>query len=102
MISKYHNIKTHGFHSKKEYNRYQDLCLLQRAGEITGLEVQVRYTFKALRLPSGRHPSYIADFVYVTREGEKVTEDVKGMQTPLYKLKYSLMKHFFGITIVES
>lgn len=102
MKSKYSNVRTNGFASKKEAKRYQDLCLLQRAGEITDLKTQVRYTFKQLRYPSGRHPVYIADFEYVTREGERVTEDTKGMRTDVYRLKFALMKFFNNITILET
>lgn len=101
-MSKYHNIRTNGFDSKKESNRYNDLCLLVRAGEITDLQTQVRYTFDQLRLPSGRHPSYIADFTYKDKEGEFICEDTKGMRTGIYKLKYSLMLHFFGIEVLET
>jgi len=101
-MSKYHNIKTNGFHSKKESSRYDDLVFLQRAGEINNLHTQVRYTFEKLRLPSGRHPSYIADFTYTTKDGKFIVEDVKGMRTGIYKLKYALMMYFHGIEVVET
>lgn len=101
-MSKYKNIKTRGFASKKEAARNTDLRLLERAGEITDLRQQVRYTFDQLRYPSGRKPSYIADFTYTTREGEFVCEDTKGYSTPLYKLKFALMQYFHNITVLET
>lgn len=56
------------FDSKKEAERYDALMLLQKAGEIRGLKLQVRYclqetytTFEGDRVKS---IDYIADFVY--------------------------------------
>jgi len=102
MKSKYSNVRTHGFHSKKESNRFDDLVLLQRAGEIYDLKTQVRYTFDQLSYPSGRHPSYIADFVYRDKNGKQIIEDTKGYRTGIYKLKYALMQHFFNLTVLET
>lgn len=59
------------FDSKKEAERYDALMLLQKAGEIRGLKLQVRYclqeaytTFEGDRVKS---IDYIADFVYERR-----------------------------------
>ena len=59
------------FDSKKEAERYDALMLLQKAGEIRGLKLQVRYclqeaytTFEGERVKS---IDYIADFVYERR-----------------------------------
>ena len=41
--NKYHNHKFHGFDSIKEAKRYSELCLLQKAGKISGLDRQVRF-----------------------------------------------------------
>lgn len=82
------------FDSKKEAERYDALMLLQKAGEIRGLKLQVRYclqeaytTFDGDKVKS---IDYIADFVYERRTapdsyGQRywlpVVEDVKGMRT---------------------
>lgn len=37
--------------------------------------------------------SYIADFVYINKNGYITIEDVKGYRTPTYKLKRQLLLH---------
>lgn len=88
------------FDSKKEARRYQQLKLMQAAGDITGLDVQ-------RRLPvviDGVHICvYVADFVY-ERGGVKVYEDVKSditRRNPVYRLKRKLVRVVLGIDIVE-
>ena len=97
--SKYNNIKTTvlgvRFDSKKEGKRYGELLLLQRAGEISDLQMQVRIrlqdSFKDLEGHTHREIIYIADFIYVDHKGDVIIEDVKGMATPVYKLKKKLL-----------
>lgn len=105
--SKYRNKKVTTeegtFDSIKEYRRWCELKLLEKAGEISGLQKQVRFQFKLpsggfLTYPSGRKIAYIADFVY-TENGAAVVEDCKGMKTGVYKLKEALMLHLNGIAI---
>lgn len=87
------------FASKKEANRYQDLVLMQRAGEIRDLVCQWRYSLDV----SGVHVCfYVADFVYMNAAGTNIVEDCKGMRTPLYKLKAKLMFAVYGIKILET
>lgn len=75
------------FASKAEAARYVQLKLLLKAGEITDLELQPKYPLLVCGIKIG---SYVGDFEYT--EGEvRVTEDVKGMKTPLYRWK---KKHF--------
>lgn len=45
--------------------------------------------------------SYVADFVYTTRDGKLVVEDAKGFRTEAYKLKKKLMLWRYGIDIKE-
>lgn len=55
------------FDSKREAKRYQQLKLLERAGEISDLELQVEFELQPSFEIDGekRHPiKYIADFVY--------------------------------------
>lgn len=87
------------FASKKEASRYTDLWLMQRAGDIRDLELQPKYEIK---VNGFKVCTYIADFRYKNRKGELITEDVKGLRTPVYRLKAKLMKAVFGITILET
>ena len=106
MGSKYHAKKVKDgdlvFDSRKEYRRWQELLLLEKAGVIKGLRRQVKYELLP-RVP-GKWPrpvTYIADFVY--REGKKeVVEDVKGYKTDVYKLTKRLMWVVYGIEIRET
>ena len=111
------NIDGETFDSRKEGRRYSELLLLERAGEIRGLERQVKFVLiPAQREPDRTGPkggiikgkviereiSYIADFVYYdTRTGEKIVEDAKGMRTKEYILKRKMMLFFHGVRIRE-
>ena len=98
--SKFHNVRTNGFDSRREANRAFELQLLERAGQITDLKFQV--PFEVIPAGCGERASfYIADFTY-RKNGALVVEDSKGMKTPVYKLKRRLMQHVHGITILES
>lgn len=109
------------FDSKKEYRRWRELGLLERAGEITNIRRQVEYLLipeqraqstetyirgpkKGLCKPGElleRKVVYIADFVY-EKAGETVVEDCKGMRTKEYIIKRKLMLYKHGIRIVET
>lgn len=108
MASKYGNRKTivDGilFDSKKEAIRYQELRLLERAGEITDLRCQVKFQLIP-KQPGERACWYIADFVYLpvgSDEGE-VVEDVKSpaSKTPAYIIKRKLLLYVMGLKIKE-
>jgi hypothetical protein len=104
MTSKYHNVKTVvdgiSFSSKKEAARYQKLKLLEKAGEISGLQLQKRFS---LEVSGTRVCTYVADFFYHENNGFKIIiEDCKGFKTPVYRLKKKLMKACYGIDILES
>lgn len=89
--SKYNNRKTKGFDSAKEWRRNQELEIMQRAGEISELNRQVpfvlmpSYTITDETTKQGfrtiREIRYIADFTYRLKNGKRIIEDVKGMQT---------------------
>ena len=95
------------FQSAREARRYEELRLLERAGEIRDLQRQVRHELAPSVLLRGarrRSPGvdYVADFTYVDmRTGRKVIEDVKGHRTEVYKLKRHLMKALLGLDIDE-
>lgn len=92
------------FDSQKEYARYRELALLQRAGQISDLKRQVRYELIPTQRIGGKvvekSCAYIADFVY-TENGETVVEDTKGFRTKDYIIKRKLMLHVHGIRIKE-
>ena len=95
---KYGNIKTIvdgiKFDSKKEAKRYGDLKLMEKAGEISVLRLQVKFNLSVC--------SYVADFVYYDKTNHLIVEDCKGMKTPVYRLKKKMMKHELGIDILET
>ena len=80
------------FDSQAELRRYEQLTLLQSAGEIDGLQVHPRYTIiDALMVGTKREPPivYEADFGY-WQAGQLIVEDVKGAWTPVFKIKRRL------------
>lgn len=113
------------FASKREYKRYGELAMMAKAGQITDLQVQVKYVL----IPAQREPdyvdyskskhgrkvrgklleeelSYIADFVY-QKDGKTVVEDSKGYRNPasatyrIFVIKRKLMRYLKGIEIQE-
>ncbi len=109
--SKYHNRKTKGFDSAKEWRRNQELEALQRAGEISELNRQVpfvlmpSYTIADETTRQGfrtvREIRYIADFTYRLKDGTRIIEDVKGMQTDVFKLKRKLLERKIALGVIE-
>lgn len=102
MPRKYRNTPTHlngqRFDSKGEARRWQDLQLLERAGQITSLRRQVSHR---LEVNGTLIAFYRSDFEYVER-GKHVVEDFKGVRTPEYRIKRALMKACHGIEIFET
>jgi hypothetical protein len=109
------------FDSKREAARYKELKLLQEAGEIKGLQMQVpfelipakyehfeRFSEKTgKKLKDGvrcveKSVTYIADFVYTDcKTGNQVVADAKGYKSKEYILKRKMMLHFLGVRIHE-
>lgn len=87
------------FDSKKEANRYRQLRIMERAGIIKELQLQVPFVLIP-KNANGREVKYIADFVYF-QDGKKIVEDVKGFKTDVYRLKRRMMKEIHGIDINE-
>lgn len=94
------------FDSKKEANRYKELRLLEKAGAIHDLRMQVKFTLipaqrdEATGKVIERECSYKADFVY-EEDGKTVVEDVKGFRTKEYIIKRKLLLYQYGIRIRE-
>jgi len=89
------------FHSKREAARYQELKLLEKAGEIRDLVLQRHWDLCVDDVKIG---VYISDFEY--KEGKPpdsawVVEDCKGFRTPLYRWKKKHFEAQHGIEITE-
>ena len=106
------------FDSIHEADRFFQLSMLQRAGQISELQTQVPFEL----IPTQREPDtigkrggikkgkciekscvYYADFVYINKYGQKIVEDAKSpaTRTEAYKIKKKLMLYRHGIRIVE-
>lgn len=101
-MNKYHARKTVldnvTFDSAREARRYQELCLLERAGAIHNLELQPRFDLVVNGKKCG---FYRADFRYVGANGLVHIEDAKGVRTAVYRLKKRIVEALHGITIEE-
>src|SRR4051812_28082113 len=108
--SKYRAVRTEVdgivFASKREAKRYSELKMLRDSGHIFLLVRQPRYRL----VVNGKHcGDYVADFEYFPMKaggteydpGRKVIEDVKGVKTPVYRLKKKLVEAIYGIEIRE-
>lgn len=99
--SKYHAVRTRVdgfvFDSKREAERYQVLLVRGRVGHLTNLELQPSYPLIVAGVTVG---TYRADFAYDTG-GCHVVEDVKGMRTPVYRLKKKIVEALYGFKIQE-
>ena len=86
------------FDSAAEARRWGELRLRQRAGEIRGLERQPEFRCE---INGMKICTYKADFAYFA-DNRRVVDDVKGMKTPIYRLKKKLVEALHpGVTIVE-
>tara|TARA_B100000482_G_C12528735_1_gene267504 strand:- start:430 stop:738 length:309 start_codon:yes stop_codon:yes gene_type:complete len=101
-MSKYKNIITTvdniRFHSKKEANRYRELCILNKSKLILDLELQPNFK---ITINNKFICNYKADFAYKNKDGEIVYEDVKGFRTQVYKLKKKLTEALYNVKIIE-
>lgn len=91
------------YDSTKEYCRWLDLQLMEKAGTITDLErqkdlvIQDAFVYEKKRV---QKIVYRADFCYKNADGKTIVEDVKGfdkssgkyMQTEAFRLKWKLLK----------
>lgn len=111
--SKYRSQKVYTdegtFDSKKEYGRFQQLKMLQDAGQIFDLQRQVTFHLLGPEKLLGEKRTkpalrYIADFIYVTG-GRLVVEDTKSEKTRAlqpYRIKKHIMKSRLNLDILET
>jgi hypothetical protein len=87
----------HSHPSRLEAKRCDELHLLQSQGLIARLEREPSFRI----VHNGKLIcTYKADFAYFT--DRRVVEDVKGVLTPIYRLKKKLVEAFYpGVEIVE-
>lgn len=112
------------FDSKKEAKRYKELRVLEKAGIISNLQRQVKFTLipaqykpvEAVLSTSNknnkvqkkkvieRECAYYADFVY-NCDNRMIVEDVKGYRKGqaynLFTIKRKLMLYIYGIHVIE-
>ena len=99
QANKYHARRTWSelcgrmFASKAEAERGEELVIRQKAGGIRELVFQPRY-----KLSDPPPVTYVADFAY--REGHLlVVEDVKGVDTPVSRVKRAWAKDKLGVVV---
>lgn len=112
-MSKYGNrritVDGETFDSQREYRRWCELRLMEKAGLIKELRRQVKFVLIPAQRSGGkvaeRECAYIADFVYLEKMGlnewKTVVEDAKGCRTEVYKIKRKLMRYVHGIEVQE-
>ena len=92
------------FDSKKEANRWIELQLLERAGEISGLQRQVKIDLMGQHGPlltrTGRKMRFTIDFAY-TEKGAVIHEDVKGYATRDYEVRVAVARAM-GLEVKET
>ncbi|WP_395451167.1 DUF1064 domain-containing protein [Aminobacter sp. UC22_36] len=86
------------FDSKAESDYYAVLKLREKAGEVSGVEMQRPF---ALIGPDGLLiATYRCDFAFWDHVEDRFRViDVKGVETPVFKLKQKLMKSLLGINV---
>lgn len=86
------------FASQSEADRYKELTILQKSGDVISFEIQPRYILQDAFKKNGkawRAISYVADFRIHWADGHTSIEDVKGslgFQTDVFKLKQKLFE----------
>lgn len=115
---KYHNLPTERqlpngnvivFDSKKEAAYYDELMVLQAAGIVRDIRLQVQFLLQAAYTSAEtgeryRAINYLADFTYDKRENgewKRHVVDVKGRRTKDYIMKKKLMADM-GVYIEEA
>ena len=97
------------FDSRREAKRYRELKLLERSKLVRDLELQPSFPLgfddcpiliKSDGYPNGRRAVYRADFRYYDKYSDQiVVEDVKGIDTPISRLKRAIVEAQYKIEI---
>jgi len=92
------------FDSRKEAEKYQELKLLQRAGEIKNIELQPKFLLQEAFKRNGkkyRAITYTADFRVTWKDGTVEVIDTKGYRTQVYRLKKKLFLAKYDVKFTE-
>ena len=81
------------YHSKKEAGKAEELDLLKQAGEIRDFERQVKIELFGQRI---KICNYYVDFKIFHNDGTIEYLEIKGFETPEWRLKWLLMDDNFG------
>lgn len=92
------------FDSKREAQRWHELCLVQRAGIISNLRRQVAFELApGVKFAGAKRAQpalrLIVDFTYRDEHGQQVLEDVKGVVTTAFTIKRHLLKAVHGLEV---
>lgn len=91
------------FDSKKESVRYTELKLMKIAGTINSFLLQPSYVLQdKYRRKDGkliREIQYRADFAVLYPDGHVEIEDVKGMETAVFKIKRKLLEAKYDLIL---
>lgn len=97
-MNKYNAKKTDKYGRKwdslKELREYEGLLLLQRAGKITAIELQPKFTLQEAFRYNGRLEraiTYKADFMVHYSDGTKEVIECKGFRTRDYLLRRKML-----------
>ena len=89
------------FASKAECRRGEELCLLEKAGEIKDLQYQVKYV-----LSEKPRVTITIDFKYIDYTTEyiptNVHEDTKGVLTRDFRTKLAWLKQKYNVDVILS
>lgn len=107
-MSKYGAVRTTvkgiTFDSKAESRYYLYLLSEQKQGRIKEIELQPEFIIiEPYKIGKRRVAAtkYVADFKVTYADGRIEIIDVKGMKTPVYRLKKKLVESKYGIEIKE-
>lgn len=85
------------FDSLAEARRYRELVLFVKKGSICDLKIHPRFAIVHAGI---KICTVILDFSFWDKtRGVTVYQDVKGMDTPISRLKRKLVKAFYGIDV---
>lgn len=93
------------FSSKAEMRRYNELRLLEKAKKIKDLAIQPKFLLLKGFTKNGKTYKpihYVADFIYYDMEKQKkVVEDVKGLETDVFKIKEKLFAFISDLELIK-
>lgn len=97
LVKKYRiDVEGIRFDSKMEGEYYQELLLMKRYGEIKDFTCQPKFV-----LQENPKITYIADFLVTDLDGSQRVIDIKGVETPTFKVKLNLFQAVYPTFRIE-